>query len=208
MPRRPVLLALAAAAATGGGLALGLAVTGGGEREKAAYVGSRPPARLTLPEFSLRSLSGDLVRGRDLRGRAVLVTFLDSRCTDACPLIATRVARALRSLPPGDRRRVAALAISTHPADDTPASVRRFLRRHGAERELVYLLGAERELRPAWRAFRILSALDSGSADVHSAPVRLYDRRSVWVSTLHAGADLTVANLRHDLLLALGGGRD
>jgi hypothetical protein len=49
----------------------------------------------------------------------------------------------------------------------------------------------------------VLPALDSGSSDIHSAPVRVYDRGGVWVSTQNAGADLTPENLAHDLRLAL-----
>jgi len=33
--------------------------------------------------------------------------------------------------------------------------------------------------------------------------VRIYDRDGVWVSTLHAGADLTTENLVHDVRVAL-----
>jgi hypothetical protein len=38
---------------------------------------------------------------------------------------------------------------------------------------------------------------------MHSAPVRIYDREGRWRSTLHAGVDLTPANLAHDIGLAL-----
>jgi hypothetical protein len=33
--------------------------------------------------------------------------------------------------------------------------------------------------------------------------VRIFDRRGIWVSTLHAGIDLTPANLVHDIRAAL-----
>jgi hypothetical protein len=39
---------------------------------------------------------------------------------------------------------------------------------------------------------------------MHSAPVRVYDGRGRWRSTLHPGVDLTPANLAHDLRLAAG----
>ncbi len=191
-----ILLLLLAGAVTALGLAL--ARDGG-----PAYRGSRPPARLELPAFALRDASGRLVRSRDLRGKAVVVTFLESRCRAACPLVAFQLARGVRLLSPEQRSRVAALAVSVHPGDDTPASVRAFLRRQGAERELRYLVGSERELRPVWRAFQVVPALDTGDPNLHSVPVRIFDRRGVWVSTLHAGVDLTPTNLRHDLLAAL-----
>ena len=68
---------------------------------------------------------------------------------------------------------------------------------------LRYLVGSEAALRPVWSAFQVLPALDTGSSDIHSAPVRIYDRKGVWISTLNAGADLTPANLAHDVGVAL-----
>jgi hypothetical protein len=55
-----------------------------------------------------------------------------------------------------------------------------------------------------WNEFQVLSSLESGHDTLHSAPVRIYDRRGMWVATLHAGADLTEANLAHDIRVALG----
>lgn len=192
-------MAVGLALAAGGATALALSLGGKGR----SFVGTAPPAGIALPAFALRSVDGPVVRSRDLRGKAVLVTFLESRCREACPVVAFQVARGLRLLRPEERARVAALAISVHPGDDTPASVRAFLRRQRAEGAISYLIGSERQLRPVWRAFQVLPAVDTGSADIHSVSVRIFDRSGVWVSTLHAGADLTPANVRHDLLQAL-----
>lgn len=196
---------MAALLALGVALAVAALALGRGGGHTSAYRGSVPPGRFVLPDFALRDYAGGIVRSRDFNGKTLVVTFLESRCRGSCPIIASSVARGLRLLGPDERSRVVALAISTQPHDDTPASVRAFLRRRRADRELLYLIGSERQLRPVWKAFQILSALDSGDADLHSAPVRIYDAEGVWVSTLHAGADLTPANLRHDIREALGG---
>jgi cytochrome oxidase Cu insertion factor (SCO1/SenC/PrrC family) len=168
-----------------------------------AFRGSEPPAGIRVPDFTLRSYRGQRVNGRDFRGRVLLVTFLETRCKEACPIIAREIAHGLGLLAPGVRRTVVALAISTHPHDDTPASVRAFLRRHRAEGKLDYLICTEAELRPVWKRFHVLSALDSGDADTHSASVRVYDRSGEWVSTLHPGVDLKPGNLAHDIRGAL-----
>ena len=60
-------------------------------------------------------------------------------------------------------------------------------------------------MRPVWKAFAVLPAVDTGNADVHSADVRVFNRNGIWVSTLHAGLDLTPGNLIHDIRLALKG---
>jgi cytochrome oxidase Cu insertion factor (SCO1/SenC/PrrC family) len=156
-----------------------------------------------LPEFALQSYTGKRVASDDLNGKVVVLTFLESKCTEACPIVASAIARGLELLDSDERDEVAAIAISTQPRDDTTASVRSFLRARRADGKLDYLIGSEADLRPVWKQADILSALDSGDAEVHSAPVRIYDREGEWVVTLHAGADLTRANLAHDIRLVL-----
>jgi cytochrome oxidase Cu insertion factor (SCO1/SenC/PrrC family) len=168
-----------------------------------AVRGSQPPARIELPRFSLRDEQGRVVSSDDLAGKAVVVTFLDTKCRESCPIIADQIREALTQLSPGERASTVALAISVQPAVDRPASVRSFLRRHRVAGSLRYLAGSEATLRPVWNAFQVLPAVDSGSSDIHSAPVRVYDRAGVWISTQAAGADLTPANLAHDVGVAL-----
>jgi protein SCO1 len=179
--------------------------TGGSRlgRNRDAYRGSEVPAGSFLPQFALRDYTGELLRSESLRGKVVLVTFLESQCDEACPIIAAQIAQGLALLTAAERRQVAAVALSTHPHDDTPARVRAFVRRHRLVGRLDYLIGSERELRPVWKKFQILSALESGDADKHSAPVRVFDPRGEWVTTLHPRIDLTPENLAYDLRKAL-----
>jgi protein SCO1 len=166
------------------------------------FVGSSPPPGSKLPRFALRDDRGRLLRSDALDGKVVLVTFLETKCREACPVIASSVRDALPLLPADQREAVVAIAISVQPADDTPPSVRRFLRRHRVEGRLRYLVGSEAELRPVWKTFQVLSAVESGDADVHSAPVRIFDPDGDWVSTLHSGVDLSAENLAHDARVA------
>lgn len=189
------------ASATIAAVLVATSVANGHER----YRGSSPPQGIELAPFALQSYRGGSVTSRSLQGKVVALTFLESKCQEACPVIAFQVARGIEQLAPAQREHVRAIAISTHPADDTPASVRAFLAKQRAVEALDYLIGTEGELRPVWRRFHVLSALDSGDADTHSASVHVYDRTGVWVSSLHPGIDLTAENLAHDLALALGG---
>ncbi len=215
-PRRRSLSKLTLAVAAGvaalllAGAIVVLASGRGVEAERAgggsAYRGSEPPAGIALPDFELASYRGARVSTRDPEGRVVLLTLLDSQCTDACPIIASVVARTLDRLGAEERAQVRALAVSGDPAEDTPASVRRFLTAQRARGRLDYLLGEERELRPLWKELDLLPSLDTGRDSLHSAPLRIYDREGVWVATLHAGVDLTEANLLHDIRAALAAG--
>lgn len=167
------------------------------------YRGSEPPARITLPDFTLPDYTGASVSSQELEGKVVLLTFLDAQCTEACPIIASQIARTLERLTSEERAQIAAIAISTDPEEDTPEAVASFLEKNRAVGKLRYLVAPVERLRPVWESFQIVASLDTGSDTLHSAPVRIYDRDGTWVATLHAGADLTMENLAHDLRVAL-----
>jgi cytochrome oxidase Cu insertion factor (SCO1/SenC/PrrC family) len=186
-----VAVALLAALA----VVLGFVIARGGEEDD--FRGSEPPPDLTMPPFDVGGIDSE-----GLRGKAVAVTFLDTQCTDACPVAAAQIGRAVDLLA-GDRAKVAVLAFSVDPAGDTPASIERFLRRFRALGRIRYVDGTVAEFRPLWRAFGVLPSVDTGSSNMHSVPVRVYDRDGRWRSTLHPGVDLTPANLAHDLEAAL-----
>ena len=173
------------------------------------YRGSEPPQGIPMPKFSLRDEAGRVLDSRELRGKVVLLTFLDSRCTDACPIIASQIAQTLSHLTRAERSQVEAVAISSDPVTDTPAAVHTFLAKQHAVGNLHYLGAGQplRRLKPVWRAFQILASAETGQHTLHSAPLRIYDRNGIWVTTLHAGADLTPTNLTHDARTALARSR-
>ena len=195
---------LALAAASAAGLLLrdrdesGFSVPSAG-----AYRGSEPPGVNLLPRFALPRIGGGIVRSADLRGRVVLATFVDSDCKETCPIIIGILGRALPQLSAAEHRQLAALAISVNPAGDTPASVRHFLAQRGALGQLAYLVAPVATMRHIWKSFQVLAAEETGNPNLHSADVRIFDRSGRWVSTLNAGADLSVANLLHDIRQAL-----
>lgn len=166
------------------------------------YRGSEPPGQIRAADFRLRSYRGGFVSLREHRGKVILLSFVDTKCTESCPIVTSVIAQAYRRLPRDQRAQVAPLLISVEPNADTPANVHRFLaRRHALA--LDYLIGTVRQLRPVWKAYGVLAAVDTGNADIHSSDVRVIDRRGIWVATQHVGVDLSAANLAHDALQAL-----
>jgi protein SCO1/2 len=166
------------------------------------YEGSEPPPGIRIPNLRLKSYRGHTVSLRGLEGKVVLVTFLDTGCREKCPIIAAAIGQTMPLLTDAERARIDPLAISVLPQLDTPNRIKSFLRRRHAL-ALDWLNGPIPELAKAWKAFHILAAAQTGNADTHSADIRVFDRNGVWVSTLHAGVDLTPANLAHDIRVAL-----
>jgi cytochrome oxidase Cu insertion factor (SCO1/SenC/PrrC family) len=176
------------------------------ERREAQYRGSEPPPGIRIPNVTLPSYRGGTVNLRTQQERVVVITFLDSKCTDTCPIIAALIGRTWPLLTANEKAQVRIYAISVNPHVDTPRSVRRFLAARHALIALDWLVAPVRKMRPVWHDFAVLPATETGNNDVHSADVRVFDRRGTWVSNLHAGVDLTPANLVHDIRLALSAG--
>jgi cytochrome oxidase Cu insertion factor (SCO1/SenC/PrrC family) len=167
------------------------------------YIGSTPPAHLLAAAFDLPSYRGPHVRLAALRGKVVLMTFLDTDCTDQCPVIARFIARGLRALTPAARQKTVALALSTDPRIDTPASIRSFLTKERANGALDFPVDSVPRMRPVWKAYYVLPAVDSGNANIHSDEVMIVTPRGRWASTLNSGVDLTPQNIRHEIGVAL-----
>ncbi len=135
----------------------------------AARAGSQPAPqpglRWTLhtpaPAFHLRDQHGRRTTLASLLGRTVLLTFLDSRCTNLCPIEGAQLAAVQHRLAPG--RRPELVVISVNPAD-TPATVARFVREAGWTGSWRWLLGSRRALAPVWRAYHIGVRLSHGQA--------------------------------------------
>jgi len=166
-----------------------------------AYIGSRPPRGYRVPDFTLTSYRGTRVSMHSERGKVVVLTFLDTVCTDQCPPIAHAVGRGMARLSPALRARTVALAVSVDPRRDTPVSVRRFLQER---RALVmdFLTRPVPALFQVWKRYHILSSFSSGNDNIHSADVMIIDPAGVWVSSLSDEIDLTPASLAHDIRVA------
>ena len=137
-----------------------------------------PGAGRATPAVSLRDQSGRVVSLRALRGRVVVVTFLDSHCTDTCPIEGQELHAVDNRLARSQRPTI--VVVSVNPAD-TPASVHRFVARAGWNGPWYWLMGTHRQLAPVWRAFGIEvvivhSGAGSEPAISHSTAIYLLNR--------------------------------
>jgi cytochrome oxidase Cu insertion factor (SCO1/SenC/PrrC family) len=117
-----------------------------------------PFAHGRVPAFALRDQAGQLVTPATFRRTPALLTFLDSKCKNLCPIEGAQLARVQQSL-----GRVAApiVVVSVNPAD-TATSVRAFVRRSGWRGRWYWLMGSQSALRPVWHAFGIGVRLNAG----------------------------------------------
>lgn len=134
---------------------------------------SLSPRRMAPGTGSLRNYDGEAVDLAGYRGKAVLVTFLYTRCPDVCPLMTAKLHATLEQLGPKGSEDVRIVAISVDPHHDNRVTVGQFLRLHGMTGRMEYLTGTAHQLGPVWEAWNVGSAPDSVNPELvaHSALV-------------------------------------
>jgi protein SCO1 len=157
------------------------------------FEGSRMPAGVRAPDFTLRNQDGEPVSMRALRGKPVIVTFLYTTCDDTCPAQAQTVRGALDDL--GED--VPALAIAVDPPRDTPERAKVFLAKAKALGRIDFVLGTRAELQPLWKAFFIRP---QSVNEEHQARFTLVDKRG-FQRIGFPGDQATPETLAHDLRL-------
>jgi protein SCO1/2 len=146
-----------------GGVAL-LVMGGGTSNPKKAasssYSGSLLTPAQSEPALSLRNYKGERVNIDQYRGKAVLITFLYTKCPDVCPIIASNLGVALSRLGSAKASKVQVIAVSVDPRGDTPKAVSVFLQRHRMTGRMQYLIGSGSELARVWKAWGVGSEQD------------------------------------------------
>jgi protein SCO1/2 len=156
-PRRRHLIPIACAALAVSLLAAGCGGGSGSSTSSAVGVteiagADAVPAR-QAPPIDLTDQYGKKIDLAKLQGKAVLVAFLYTHCTDLCPIVAGKVHTAYAQMPKGQRPLF--LAVSVDPGHDTPASAAYFNKRHRTTGEIDWLLGSRPELEKVWKAWGV-----------------------------------------------------
>ncbi len=167
------------------------------------FDGALLPGAVSAPNFTLTDQHGRRASLSQYRGRVTILTFLSTACSPACPLIAQQIRGALDELG-AHPHPVPVLIVSTDPAADTPAVVRRFLGEAALSGRVEYLTGTLGELRPVWHAYGIVPSLLGDAASPHAASVLLIDR-SGQKRDLFQVEELTPEGLAHDIRKLEGG---
>lgn len=134
------------------------------------------PGQRPAPAFALRDQYGSRVSLATLRGRPVVLTFLDSKCTSECPLAGRELGSIMRRLPAASRP--ALVVVSVDPQGDTPRSIAHALAKWKlAGPWTVHWLNAPTRARLAqvWKAYHV--QVEPTTNDVlHSLALFLIDK--------------------------------
>ena len=122
----------------------------------AAAVGESLPKIGPAPEFALTNQDGKRLALKDLRGKAVAITFIFASCTDTCPLLTAKMAGIENRLGPAFGPRAFFLSITVDPERDTPAVLKRYAEAYRANTAgWAFLTGSPAEIREVARRYGI-----------------------------------------------------
>lgn len=171
-----------------------------GSTGQASLVGGNLQGK-PAPNFHLRDQFGRTVSLTGMRGHPVVLTLMQSTCTQLCPGVADSIRRAVREIGSAGRS-VDIVAMSADPEHDTHASIVAFSRKHGLLHRWHYLTAGRATLSPIWTAYHVYVAPANAPASIrqsHTSATFLIDatghERSLFlggVSDLELGHDLQV----------------
>ncbi len=143
-----------------------------------AIDGSAAPLNFRAPAFALTDQDGHQVSLASLRGKVVLLTFLDPVCTSDCPLIAQEF-RDADQLLGASAHRVVLVAIVANPLYRSVAYTQAFDRQEGLAGvpNWLYLTGSLAQLQQAWRNYDVAAQiLAPGGMIAHSDVAYVIDQ--------------------------------
>ena len=144
----------------------------------AAPAASAPAASAAAETVPLVDQQGQRFTLASLHGRPVVITFVATRCTDACPLADAVFAQLQRRLPAA-RSDALLLTVTLDPRYDTPFVMARQAQAMGADvRRWRLASGAPSSVMRLMHAFGVVTQTDDkGIPDVHSTVIFLLDRK-------------------------------
>jgi cytochrome oxidase Cu insertion factor (SCO1/SenC/PrrC family) len=135
-----------------------------------AIAGNSSTLDLPAPAFQLTDQNGRTVTQASLRGKVVLMTFLDPVCTTDCPIIAQELKQAGTLLGAKDKD-IALVAIVANPTYRSTAFTQAFDRQEGLATvpNWLYLTGSLSQLAALWRQYGVaVENLPAGAMSAHN----------------------------------------
>jgi cytochrome oxidase Cu insertion factor (SCO1/SenC/PrrC family) len=127
------------------------------------------------PDFHLVDQFGHPESLSSLRGREVVLAFIDSRCTSLCPLTANIMYNAKAQLGASAASRVALVAINANPLATSIATVQAWSINHGMLHQWLFLTGTAQQLQAVYHQFGVYVQVNASGTDIHDPAMYIID---------------------------------
>ncbi len=154
-------------------------------------IGGFPMPGNPAPDFNLVDQFGHSVTLSSLRGREVVLAFIDSRCKTLCPLTAEIMYDAKVRLGSSAASRVALVAINANPTATSIATVQAWSINHGMLHQWLFLTGTAQQLQSVYHLYNVYVQVSSGGQDVHDPATLIIDaqgRERLYFETLDSNS--------------------
>jgi len=138
-----------------------------------------PLPHAAAPAFTLTDQTGHRLALSSLRGKAVVLEFMDPHCTDICPIVSQEFVDAYRELGPAASK-VAFVAVNVNQYHASVADMATYSRAHQLNTipSWHFFTGPTPGLRAVWRAYNIEVSAPNPNADIlHTSAVYFIDRQ-------------------------------
>jgi protein SCO1 len=152
------------------------------------------------PDFQLTDQNGSLVTLSDFRGKVVVLTFMDSKCQDTCPLTAAQFREVYRQLNQHEAKQVVFLGVNVNVEESAVSDVLETTHAWHLDEipDWHFLTGSHEVLEPVWKDYGV-SATHSPDRNsiMHTPGTYLIDQlgqKRWYISTpfFSGDADLTL----------------
>ena len=140
----------------------------------------RLPTVGPAPAFTLTDQSGRRVALADQQGKVLAVTFIYATCKDTCPILTAKMAAIQRKLGPDFGANVRFASITVEPEIDTPAVLKAYAERHGADvRGWSFLTGPSKDIQDVVRRYGAFAKRNKAGDVDHLFLTSLIDRKGM-----------------------------
>jgi cytochrome oxidase Cu insertion factor (SCO1/SenC/PrrC family) len=130
------------------------------------------------PAFTLSDQNGERVSLEGLRGRVVVLGFMDPVCTKICPLVADEFIRADRMLG-SDASKVAFVSVNVNQFHESQEAVRAYSRQRGLDglSNWHFVTGTTHQLKKVWNLYHVAVIPNATGDVVHTSILYFIDQQ-------------------------------
>jgi protein SCO1 len=159
------------------------------------------------PDFQLTDQSGSQVSLSDFREKVMVLTFMDSKCTDTCPLTAAHFREVYRQLSQSEAKQVVFLGVNVNVEESDVSDVLETT--HAWRLDKIpswhFLTGKPEVLEPVWKDYGVSATHNpDGHSMMHTPGTFLIDplgQKRWYISTPFSNSDTDLSLPLSELLL-------
>lgn len=135
-----------------------------------------PPGR-AAPSFTLTDESGKSISLASLKGKVVVLQFMDPKCTDICPIVSQELVLADKYLG-AKASHVAFVAVNVNQYHEKTSELQAFSKQHGLSdlANWYFLTGSTESLKKVWQDYGIFVQPNPTGDVVHSSYYYFIDK--------------------------------